>query len=822
MASEIEARIGKALDNRRTQSAFVDQLRSTWQDLIGELDSLTGVMEALHRANEQAARPVPGLASLLGEWLEPAPDGPPRLAELRRRAQEVSGQIDAVAARMGRATVNLGVVGVTRSGKSTMLRAICGLDDRVVPSSKYNPTTAAPSRIYHRPQGFKATLDLHDWGSFRDSYLARLHHSAKLGPPPATIEEFAQKRYDEISVETTEEPFLRKLQIAQRTLPSYVEDLRRAGTREVAIEELRHYVAYPDNVGTDPFQPYHGVRSVAIQCPFPQRDTVKLGLVDLPGEGEVGLEVDELFLNRMRTEVDLLLLLKRPADMTSFFTSQDESALRSVAVARGGVELHDAVFLVVNTDLVADRPGLLQNALAEIDDRVRTAGIRKVACDAASPADVETRVVIPVLEHLAERLVEMDRAGVKDVIEAAQSLARDAAALGAKLSAAGGALRSELPDEERRLLILSRDLRDHAGRQIKDLRDEYDRRVDVGEPDPELGAAIENATQLARAEIAGGFGIGRDVWITQMHNALGVHAAGARERAHNDARGRIAAIYDEVDGSLRRSVQKLWSDLATVLNVDLGDTLVPDPGHGEESLRALSIASKEKAGLLKKAVDDVLELEVEYGSLVLRVTRPILRGISENPPPLPRSTPGVGRVAAGIAADGVAGAVGIPIAVSPLIEASASWWEKRPTAAASAAPSGGGGAEAAEGEGATSRTPISTTPSTDAQGVFDAVCAAVSSSIDRLDAALLEEARDMPKCLAAALDRFWDDAFVADMSEYEIKALCDPVRASVWPGKFDGAEAQLATSLAEIVERASRVQRRASQVAALEGAVRLR
>ncbi len=213
---------------------------------------------------------------------------------------------------------NLGVVGVTRSGKSTLLRSITGLDQRVVPSSDLQPHDGgAPAGSTTDPGPFRAVVNLHDWTSFRDSYLVRLHRSANLGPAPLrTLADFGNRSYDTIQADIGAQPFVEKLRIARRTLPSYRNLLGSRETLTLTENELKPYVAYPSGGDDESNRPYHAVRSVDIYCPFPNVSVTRLGLVDMPGEGESGLNVEELFIQRMRTEVDLLLLLKRPTERT--------------------------------------------------------------------------------------------------------------------------------------------------------------------------------------------------------------------------------------------------------------------------------------------------------------------------------------------------------------------------------------------------------------------------------------------------------------------------------------------------------------------------
>lgn len=807
----ITTRIADALAQRHSQREFVRRLGEAWGALAEDVD---GIGEALAAADTalRNVSPTTEVRQRIGNSLElllrPAGGSPSPVGEMWRRVGEIGRAIEAVSVRVRRESVNLGVVGVTRSGKSTLLRSITGLDQRVVPSSDYNPTTAAPSRIYHDPGPFRAVVNLHDWTSFRDSYLTRLHRSANLGPAPRTLADFENRSYDTIPADVGAQPFVEKLRIASRTLPSYRHLLGSRETLSLTEDELKPYVAYPSDGDDESDRPYHAVRSVDIYCPFPNVSVTRLGLVDMPGEGESGLNVEELFIERMRTEVDLLLLLKRPTERDSFFTNQDESALKSVDAARGGVDLRDAFRIVINPDLVNGLPGFLANALDKISERVRDRGIQIFQADVSTPEAVAQHVLGPALEHLADRLAEMDRAAVGAVLKDVEGLAADLAAFAEDLATRVKGWRAGMPNVETQLARLARGLRDQVSRNLYDLMRDYDKLVSDGTVDQDLGAAITTAADKAREQLETGFGKGRERWIEEFYHAIPGRGLAAGELAFIDARGHVADIFDDIDASLERAVHRLWSEVAGTLHARLTDELVPGPDDGAAALRALrDVALAREAEHLPAAIDDLLELKDDYGSLVLRVTRPILRNISPKPPPQPGAAhaAGLGMAVTGAVADAAVNAVGIPVPVSPVIAAAKSWWDRPQAPAGPTVP--------------TSRS--SAADDREAAQFFAGLSQVVLTCIKDLEQALLDEARLTPRALAAAIDRFWDAACVADFTEMDFERICGPIRNHIWPAEFDGNAATVATELAKVADQARALLRDVDSVRSLQAGLRL-
>jgi hypothetical protein len=550
------------------------------------------------------------------------------------------------------------------------------------------------------------------------------------------------------------------------------------------------------------------------------------------------------------------------------------------------VELRDAFRVIVNPDLVTDLPGHLANAMTKINDRVRDRGIEVLLADVANPDEVSRKVLEPVLAHLAERLAEMDRACISAVLRTVDQLSQEIGAFADTVLAQVNSWRAGQLNERNRLHGLARGLRDKVSRDLFDLMQDYDTMVADGALDQDLKAAIQAAADKARREVDGGFGKGRDAWVKEMHNAIPARGYGAREEAYNRARLRIADIFDDIDASLERAVRRLWSELARTLARSLTEELVPGAEDGQAALTGLkTVALTQEAQLLPEAVDDLLALRDDYGSLVLRVTRPILRGISFRAPQ-PAHPSVLGAAAAGAVVGAViAGAVAVhghPAAVAPMIGVVAKsdpvkdWWNQRrqPTTASGFAPSPSrpptlprpatdgaattdGGTQppyarfgAADGDTPDRAPAASTTSATDgspggaspgggavgagdgsaveaaggteADALFTEMSAVVLECVRVLEGALLAEAQLMPRALAAAVDRFWDTACVPEDSYLDFESICGPIRERVWPGEFDGAESVLAIELANVAERARDLGRDLAEVHTLSGALRLR
>src|SRR5262249_47193083 len=136
------------------------------------------------------------------------------------------------------------------------------------------------------------------------------------------------------------QPVLQLLIEAQTSLDSYLKYLRQEGDLEKSLSEVEPFVARPLQAGTIK-RPYHAVRDVLIYCRIPNVDVEGLVLVDLPGAGQAGLEVDREFLADLDNDVDMLVQVKRPEKTTAFFTGPDTDTLNLAELASGDVDLKD-------------------------------------------------------------------------------------------------------------------------------------------------------------------------------------------------------------------------------------------------------------------------------------------------------------------------------------------------------------------------------------------------------------------------------------------------------------------------------------------------
>jgi hypothetical protein len=98
--------------------------------------------------------------------------------------------LDKLRQRFGRETLNIGVIGRARQGKSRLLQSLTGLTSQEIPDGDGKHCTGVKSNIIRRAGETTATVIFHDARSFLEK-ISVYYNVLGLGDCPSTIENFA-------------------------------------------------------------------------------------------------------------------------------------------------------------------------------------------------------------------------------------------------------------------------------------------------------------------------------------------------------------------------------------------------------------------------------------------------------------------------------------------------------------------------------------------------------------------------------------------------------------------------------------------------------
>lgn len=92
--------------------------------------------------------------------------------------------------KLSRNTVNVGVVGLMRMGKSTFLQTISGITSHEIPIGDLGACTSVQSNIYHHDGNTYANIYLHSEKSFLSNIIADYYIQLNLENPPESLSSF--------------------------------------------------------------------------------------------------------------------------------------------------------------------------------------------------------------------------------------------------------------------------------------------------------------------------------------------------------------------------------------------------------------------------------------------------------------------------------------------------------------------------------------------------------------------------------------------------------------------------------------------------------
>lgn len=621
---DIAARVDQVLSARHEKLPSVRATRTSLENLDSMLATLETVLETLGR---HPRAPAELRAVIAG-------------ADLKQDKESVRQALDEVArveARFKRATVNFGVSGQARVGKSTLLQALSGLDDDAIPTGTGTPVTAVRSRILSAPERI-ARLQMHNWESFRDEVLAPYHTDLSLGEVPASVDAFRSRHYPEPNADddNSRNVMLVRLRGMRDSLGSY-ERYMTGNERVVSdFSELRSWVAYPDV--DEPARidnRYLSVRQAVIECPFPHAVARSIGLVDLPGLGEIAASAEAHHVQGLRDDVDFVLLVKRANEGMAYWTKQDGQARKLIDQARKPIKnTSDFIGIVSNEGGLASATldKMLRAVSIQANAGLESSPIQMFRCEGQDPQSVGKNLLEPALAWLAERLPGMDA----ELLEHAQGRASDIAdIIGVRLQTLDAAIARSLPDAPgtaEMVFVQTTKLRQRIAVDLQTVTMRRRAAARISGEDANFISSIRTAHAEIREWAANALGVGAEAW---MGEALGRFAQDKSTGTFandelNRVRVHIGEVFCRLDAHLHAQTNALFDEIGIVFVSQCGRISIGRSGHQAlEHLAEQLGAGDEQCPHLERAVRDLLGLKVSYRSHFHPVVRAKLEMLEE-------------------------------------------------------------------------------------------------------------------------------------------------------------------------------------------------
>lgn len=415
--NEIISAIDSTIAARKEQLPAIGEERSRVAGRLVGLNALQHQLEELYSAgpDEQAVEEIDGAKALIGGMV----------SEL----EGYQAALDELEAEFKRDTLNIGVSGAARTGKSTTLQHITGLTDKQIPSGGLNPVTAVRSEIFNSPRN-EAVITFKTEQVFIEGYVrphvANVNEYLKeksrlaIGSLAALRNaKFPEKLEGSVSAAATDS--LKRLREAQRSIDTYSLYLG-ANPYTVRLDDVRSFVTYPSpdkeqieaQGGPAADRRYLAVELAQVYCQFPNLGAAKVGLVDLPGLGEIGNSASDVHLKGLEDKVDQIFLVMKPSKEKAFTDAEVGHNLDQLQTIQPAVKRGDLIVAGINKDAAVGQEAA-NNLRSHFETEInagRSDTYSVIEYCAVDDGDV-ARMFGELLDRLGSLLPEMDRQKVE-------------------------------------------------------------------------------------------------------------------------------------------------------------------------------------------------------------------------------------------------------------------------------------------------------------------------------------------------------------------------------------------------------------------------
>lgn len=468
--------------------------------------------------------------------------------------------------RFARKTLNIGVVGLARQGKSQLLHSLSGLDSNAIPAGPFGHCTGTRSTIVHNPAfDPRGEIFFHTKDEFIRNVL-KPYYSELLdsSPPPVTLEEFESHPLPPLPIEKQQSLSARvkyaQLELYKNHLADYKPLLSKTSPHYVPIDSVREFIAQDDPSGQRIFYNYLAVREARIICTFPHENVGDIAFIDMPGLGDTGLVAENWLLSTLSNDVDIVLFVKKPSGLGEVWKPQEIDLYDTTRSVLPELPLELWSFLVMNhvrsSSPNEDNMRNCERLLAEKSEQMKFAGA--VIADCSNPEEVKELILQKVLDYLTQNIEKIDNLYVNSLYDRIKALQNQVKAEMQKAKEALGVVSESTPFNFNSFNRLFRDVirKVYSGFEqlTKDLRDQ--REI----PDASFQEYVIKAQENAYADS----GIPTVEEIEDTRNLLGGYKS-ACEYYLNYNRTHLTQHFESLEEGLSRSVESIKVQLAEVL-----------------------------------------------------------------------------------------------------------------------------------------------------------------------------------------------------------------------------------------------------------------
>jgi len=360
----------------------------------------------------------------------------PAIDQLLTRLADEKGKISRLAQRFSRSTLNIGVVGPARNGKSTLLQQITGLTSEEIPSGNKGHLTGAPSFVYHRDSDTtEGDLQFFTESEFLADVVAPYYRELGwLGNAPSSLEAFRQANLvNESGNDATRSKIFDKLLETRDSLESFHQYFGQ-GKKVIPKQEIREWIAQ-EGVATEGQTPpklhkWRAVKYANIHCRFSQQDVGSISVSDTPGLGDYISGAEERLVELVGRDLDAALFVRMPSQHGPIVTPPDTNLYTLISRAIPEFTPKDWSYFIINK--TTENAGNLDHFERDLEDkRIHTRSRHRVDCSDRGETLVALDQILSDISNnlgkLDQRLFDIRMESLGDLQDEIQNLADQAA-----------------------------------------------------------------------------------------------------------------------------------------------------------------------------------------------------------------------------------------------------------------------------------------------------------------------------------------------------------------------------------------------------------
>lgn len=341
--------------------------------------------------------------------------------EAENKLLEAANICEMALLRLRRDSINVGVAGKARQGKSQILQMLTGLDDKQIPTGDGGFCTAARSVVCNGTAQAATVYYLTEaellrqkvWPSYEPVGTSDV--ALGLSPKPVSIAAFIQFPLPSVSETASVEALenwekVKSLHADLKNNPALVFKLG-SQPEAVPLDSVRKYLV-KDNNETD----YQVVDHVEITTPFEMDLPQGMTVYDLPGLEDPTPGIRETMLKSVSEDADIVLLLRMPKNTGDDWDTADLSVMNMLKgiYPADVIQPKDWIQLVLNLDR---RPASNNEKNVERMKGKAPNGFSPIVIDCGSKDDVRKKVEENI-EPLVNQAGRIDDLRIRDAEKA--------------------------------------------------------------------------------------------------------------------------------------------------------------------------------------------------------------------------------------------------------------------------------------------------------------------------------------------------------------------------------------------------------------------